>query len=379
VTNRIKINLEIVGLFVAIFACIATYWGIIPEDRRWPFTTDDSGEMPTSTPPISNPTTPTPNPWAGIIDLDNRGLDLIQGYELWFSSLAGNRWQIWHLDSQTGEINRIPLDVPAEQALIDQFVPSVSPNGEKMALSIGPCEEGGHCDRDLYLANVDGSNVVQLTNDNCLDEFHASWSPNGQFLTYFAGIWNDPVCSNSPHGIWVMNVGTGEVQKLTDRGDFDPVWSPNGRYIAYHSAEPSWDLKVLDFDSCGTEINSCTTWIAANIGTLSSSAAWINDNMLAFTSDETGNFELYTVPVILGQTLKPTRITNNNWDDQYPAVSTDGKIIIWQAFPYYDQGDSGAATGKTAIIYVMAVDELEPKPLITGIGNARDGFLKPLP
>lgn len=372
-----KTVLEIVGLIIALFGCIAAYWAIIPEDRRWPFASNDSGSEPIVTP--INDTPPTLNPWVGIMDLEKDGLELIRGYELWFSSLAGNRWQIWHLDPQTANISRIAFTLPDEQAVLDQYVPAVSPDGKKMVISIGPCEEGGHCDRDLYMANVDGSDVLQLTDDQCRDEFHASWSPNGQLLTYFAGIWDDPNCTNDPHGIWVLDITTGEKRQLTDRGDFDPVWSPDGRYIAYHSADPSWDLKVLDFDSCGPEINSCTIWTAADMGTLSSSAAWINNRTLAFTSDADGDFELYTVPVIPGQTLKPTQITNNDWDDQYPATSTDGQILIWQAFPYYDSGDVGAATGKAAVIYVMDVEELEPKPLITGIGNARDGFLKAVP
>jgi hypothetical protein len=85
------------------------------------------------------------------------------------------------------------------------------------------------------------------------------------------------------------------------------------------------------------------------------------------------------VPILPNQTLRPTRLTQHDWDDHYPAVSTDGKIMIWQAFPYYDTGDVGAATGKAAVIYVMDLEKGEPVPLITGIGNARDGFLRPLP
>lgn len=34
--------LEVLGLLVAILACIAAYWAIIPDDRRWPFNSQET-------------------------------------------------------------------------------------------------------------------------------------------------------------------------------------------------------------------------------------------------------------------------------------------------------------------------------------------------
>jgi Tol biopolymer transport system component len=379
-SDRSKLIIQVLLLIIGALTCVAAYLALIPENERWPFVTPEPTQRAEIVSTRPNPIPPaTPNPWVGVIDLDPRGLEVIQGYELWFSSLAGNRWQIWRLDSQTRHFQRAQLDMPLERQLLDQFVPAISPDGSTIALAIGPCQEGGYCARDLYLAAVDGGNVRRLTDTNCLDEFHPNWSPDGQFLTYFAGIWGAPNCPNVTHGIWVMDFSIGEQRQLTNRGDFDPIWSPSGRYIAYHSADPAWSLKVLDYQSCGATVNSCTTWVAADSGTLSYSAGWLNDSTLVFASDASGSFDIYSVPILPNQTLRPTRLTQHDWDDHYPAVSTDGKIMIWQAFPYYDTGDVGTATGKAAVIYVMDLEKGEPVPLITGIGNARDGFLRPLP
>lgn len=383
--DRRILILELIGVTVGVFACIAGYLALVPEPVRWPWvvatpSAAEGAELERNIEPFVDEEEPeptaTPNPWAGIIDLESEGLAAIQGYELWFSSLAGNRWQIWHLNPQNGAVQKIQFDMPPEKQLLDQYVPSISPDGSKIAMAVGPCEARGHCARDLYLANIDGTGVRQLTNSECLDEFHPSWSPDGTKLTYFSGIWNSPRCNNVAHGIWVMDVESGATQQLTNQSDYDPVWSPNGRYIAYHSAVPSWDLKVLDYESCGSAVNSCPTWVVAEIGSLATSAGWINNNALVFTSDADGDWDIYRVPFAPNQLLNPTKLTDNDWDDQYPAVSTDGKVVIWQAFPYYDEGDSGPETGRAAVIHVLDLESGQEMPLITGIGNARDGFLR---
>jgi Tol biopolymer transport system component len=318
---------------------------------------------------------PTSNPWAGIVDINPQGMEIISSYDLWFASLAGNRWQVWHLDGASREIKRIQFDAQPEFQLLDEFVPALSPDRKQIAFAAGPCAENGACNRDLFLANVDGTNVRQITN-TCKDEFHPTWSPDGQHITYFSGSWQNPDCPQTPHGIWVMDMKTNQHRQLTDQVDYNPSWSPDGKYIAFNSITPSPVIKVLDFSTCTGSINGCETWIVANTDGLVDSPGWINNKTLIFSSNYEGNWDIYQVPFLPGQILAPQRIVSNAWDDQYPAVSSDGKILIWQSFPYYkDGGDSGQATSKAAVIYVMELPNGKSTELITGIGNSRDGFL----
>lgn len=315
---------------------------------------------------------------AGDMNIDPKGLTAIKGYDLWFSSNTTGRWQIWCLDSETGNIHPLNFEMDEVTRLLDQFVPTISPAGTELAFAVGlSCIEKGPCNRDLYLANLDGTNVQRLTN-SCADEYHPSWSPDGKLLAYHSGSVNTPECLPTNFGIWVIDLSTKQPRQLTNKGDYDPVWSPNGQYIAYHSAEPSWAIKVLDYKSCNSLINSCQTWIVTDIGNKATSASWINDNKIAFASDKDGDWDIYEIPVKHNKQYPyPTRLTDNDWDDNYPAVF-DTRIILWQTFKY-EEGNEGAGTEKDAEIYMMTLDDRDEIPLITGVGNARDGFLRHRP
>lgn len=121
--------------------------------------------------------------------------------------------------------------------------PSISPDGTKVAFELFTTGGGN---RDVWVMDVDGTDLVQLTT-NAAFEGYPAWSPDGTKIAY-----RRQDDGNATGHIWVMNAdGSGQTQ-ITDGpvdqkpDDFDPAWSPDGSKIAYTSAQ---DATPFDYEA----------------------------------------------------------------------------------------------------------------------------------
>ena len=98
---------------------------------------------------------------------------------------------------------------------------------------------------DLFIVNVDGSNLINLTNNTAWfpSDWAPYWSPDGSKILFAS--------SREPRGIYVMNADGADAQRLW-AGD-DPAWSPDGSKIAFLS---DFDIVVMNAD--GTNLTPLT-------------------------------------------------------------------------------------------------------------------------
>jgi PKD repeat protein len=140
--------------------------------------------------------------------------------------------------------------------------PSVSPDGTKIAFVNA---EGTS---DIYFMDLDGGNMVQVTNDNSL-EFYPTWSPDGQKIVYCAA-----PNTNSNIKVWGVNTdGTGKRAITSGLGnDFIPQYSPDGSKILFQSSRNGqgfWGIYTMNADGSGIKLvfgsaakggGNCPTW-----------------------------------------------------------------------------------------------------------------------
>lgn len=103
--------------------------------------------------------------------------------------------------------------------------PSWSPDGRKI-LFTGTIGEQS----DLYVMNADGSNWVNLTNDDWVRDDVGAWSPDGRRIA-FARWAGTPLL---PH-IHVMDADGSNVRQVTTGNtlDFWPAWFPDSYQIVF--------------------------------------------------------------------------------------------------------------------------------------------------
>nr|WP_107911632.1 amidohydrolase family protein [Streptomyces chartreusis] len=139
---------------------------------------------------------------------------------------------LWSVPRQGG--TAVPLTSPGLEPTRPQF----SPDGSRLVVC---AYRGGGF--HLWTLRPDGSGLKQLT-DGPWDDRGPAWSPDGTRIAFASERGGDTV-TGAPYRIWVVDVRTGGLTRLTGRPgqqgpgqdarweDFDPVWSPDGERVLF--------------------------------------------------------------------------------------------------------------------------------------------------
>ncbi|MFE7609679.1 amidohydrolase family protein [Streptomyces celluloflavus] len=139
---------------------------------------------------------------------------------------------LWSLPRKGGDA------VALTPAGLEPTRPVHSPDGRRIAVC---AYRGGGF--HVWTLRPDGTGLRQLT-DGPWDDRGPSWSPDGTRIAFASERGGDPV-TGSPYRIWVLEVATGRLTRVTGVPgqdgphqdgaweDFDPCWSPDGSRIVF--------------------------------------------------------------------------------------------------------------------------------------------------
>lgn len=157
--------------------------------------------------------------------------------------------------------------------------PSISPDGRKLVFSTAT--EGNV---DIYIANMDGSDMVRLTRHPAVDT-NPSWSPGGRSLLFTSDRTGVPQ-------IYRMDADGLNVERITYENPYNDsaVWNPRHNMMAYVSRfDNDFDIFIMDLE---TRKNYRIT---ARQGS-NEDPYWSPDgNQLCFTSNRTGTWQIYAI------------------------------------------------------------------------------------
>jgi len=182
-----------------------------------------------------------------------------------------------HLEWVTREGAELPL--PAAPHVY--VLPKISPDGKRIA--IGITEK----DAQVYIYDIAHETLNRFTFQGS-NNLVALWTPDGKRIAYISN-------STGPRNIfWQFADGTGGLDRLNTSPQLSipGSWSPDGKVLAYSIIDPhmGYDIWTLTPSDHKTQI-FLQTKFNESAPQFSPDGRW-----LAYTSDESGRYEIYLVP-----------------------------------------------------------------------------------
>jgi TolB protein len=241
------------------------------------------------------------------------------------------------------------------------------PPGDGARLAFTSNRDG---DFEIYLIDLDGANLRKITDNETIQDFDPTWSPDGLQLAYASRT------EDQEAEVWTINADGSDPRRLTENAatDFDPDWSPNGAWIAFASNRGG-DFELWAMRSDGSDPCPLTS-----LGQTSLTPRWSPDGeRLAFHARQGGDregSELYLMEVNqdsancegLGRGA-PIRLTANGWRDQWPDWSPDGLKLVYTS-------SEGRDTGQQTIFVLNLLDN-SVQPITSGSDDDDDPAWSP--
>ena len=161
-----------------------------------------------------------------------------------FVANPSGSWQLYTINPDGTDMTQVTDFAPTE---FEAWFPSISPDGNKIAFDFVAKDENGNDALDIYVINVDGTGLSQITHDGISGV--PRWSPDG---SQFVFVQLPPT---SPSVIVRMNVdGTGS-EVLTDGlwDTFAASFTPDGKKIVFNSTMGGFVGAVWTMNIDGTE------------------------------------------------------------------------------------------------------------------------------
>lgn len=153
--------------------------------------------------------------------------------------------------------------------------------------------------REVYVSNLDGTGLVNISNSPTKDDYNATWAPDGIRIAFQSNRAGN-------YDIFIVRADGSGLRNLTEGSSIDeqrPIWSPDGTKIAYLKGLTPW---VMTLDGLGPVQVSNRTVAAPLTGP---AMAWSPDSTkLVYPSSAPNVPDLWVSTLVAGS--QPANITN---------------------------------------------------------------------
>jgi eukaryotic-like serine/threonine-protein kinase len=197
------------------------------------------------------------------------------------------------------------------------WTPRLSPDGKRLALSV--IQEGK---QNLWVYDFHRETLTRLTFDSA-PELLPTWTPDSEFLAFRSG--------NTL--AWTRSDGSGKVQRLAGASANAGPWSfsGDGRWLAFWPLQPGSDLWIAPVERAPGSLRlGQPQLLLQQAGSKGAPAISPDGRWVAYTSDASGRFEIYVMPL-----APQSRATGGKWQISNgggwaPIFSRTGRELFYQ-------------------------------------------------
>ena len=188
---------------------------------------------------------------------------------------------------------------------------------------------------DLSAQEINAESLKTLVGDGKAYAAECSTSPDGRTLLY-------TTLESGDGDLYAMDLPTKKITRLTAFAGYDGggFFSPDGKKIIWRAdrnADNLLQIFVADvvFDSTGAVVGIGEPIAVTNDGAVNWAPYFSpNGKVIVYASSRVGhdNYELLAVPVPADRAAplgQPRRVTHAGGADLLPAISHDGKLLMW--------------------------------------------------
>ena len=212
--------------------------------------------------------------------------------------------------------------------------PVLSPDGTRLALSV--IRDGK---QNLWVYNFRRETFTRLT-FGAAPELMPAWTPDGEFVAFRSG-----------NGLaWMRSDGSGKVERLADVSPNAGPWSfsADGKWLTFWPLQPGSDLWVAPVERApGVLRLGQPQPLLQGGGSKGAPAISPDGRWLAYTSDESGRFEIYVMPFLPAVSLKIGKWQGSGGGGLAPKWSANTRELFYQSLDrrvevaaYTARGDS---------------------------------------
>ena len=242
-------------------------------------------------------------------------------YDLVFERRAFNGLgEIRRLTPSSGVSLKIPLLAAFPGSYARDATPS--PDGTRIAFTFAWYPEGSsQLDGEIYVASIDGTNLIRLTNSDGMDD-QPVWSPDGSRIAYSSDIDTYAYVK-----LWTMRADGSDKRRVlpatagTDVIDMEPSWSPDGSKLAFRriSANDS-DIAIVTLSTQAVS--------RLHMDAVQSYPAWSPDGeSIAFSSSHQNPMsDIYTMKPDGTGLVRLTNSVDSNWRPRW--VRSAAAVVV---------------------------------------------------